>query len=71
MRKEIASSSRTKDGLQERIRRMEVRHKELDIRIDELAKRAILTPTEQREVSELKKQKLATKDQIAALRRAS
>jgi uncharacterized protein YdcH (DUF465 family) len=70
MRKEISSGSRTRNGMKERIRRMEVRHRELDTRIDELGRRAILTPAEQREMSELKKQKLAAKDQIAAMKRA-
>lgn len=36
----------------------------LDRRVDELKRRAFLTPTEQRELSELKKQKLLVKDQI-------
>lgn len=70
MRKEISSDSRTKSGIEERIRRMELRHRELDDRIDALGKRAILTPAEQREMSELKKRKLAAKDQISAMRRA-
>lgn len=69
MRKETSSDSRNHLGIKERIRRMEVRHREMDDRIDELGKRAILTPTEQREMSELKKRKLAAKDQIAAMKR--
>ena len=69
MRKEISSDSRTASGLKERIRRMELRHRELDTRIDELGRRAFLTPTEQREYSELKKHKLHAKDQIAAMKR--
>jgi uncharacterized protein YdcH (DUF465 family) len=36
----------------------------LDQRVDELKRRAFLTPTEQRELSELKKQKLILKDQL-------
>lgn len=69
MRKEISSDCREALGIKERIRRMELRHRELDSRIDELGRRAILTPSEQREISELKKRKLATKDQIAAMKR--
>jgi uncharacterized protein YdcH (DUF465 family) len=69
MRKEISSDSRSANGLNERIRRMELRHRELDNRIEELGKRALLTPTEQREISELKKHKLLAKDQIAAMKR--
>lgn len=69
MRKEVSSDSRINLGIKERIRRMELRHKELDHQIDELGRRALLTPAEQREISELKKRKLATKDQIAAMKR--
>lgn len=36
----------------------------LDRRVDELKRRAFLTPTEQLELAELKKQKLLIKDQI-------
>jgi uncharacterized protein YdcH (DUF465 family) len=69
MRKELSSDSRSATGIQERIRRMELRHRELDTKIDELGRRAILTPAEQREISELKKHKLHTKDQIALMKR--
>jgi uncharacterized protein YdcH (DUF465 family) len=69
MRKEISSDSRENLGIKERIRRMELRHRELDDRIGELGRRALLTPAEQREMSELKKRKLATKDQIVAMKR--
>lgn len=71
MRKETSSESRSISGINERIRRMEVRHRELNTRIDELTKRAILTPSEQREIAELKKHKLHTKDQIALMKRAA
>lgn len=71
MRKETSSESRSISGINERIRRMEVRHRELNTRIDELTKRAILTPSEQREIAELKKHKLHTKDQIAQMKRAA
>ena len=70
MRKEVSSDWRNATGIQERIRRMEARHRELDSKIDELGRRALLTPAEQREISELKKHKLHAKDQIAAMRRA-
>lgn len=70
MRKEVVSlDPRNASGIKERIRRMEKRHKELDVRIDELGKRAILTPAEQLEISELKKHKLHAKDQITAMKR--
>ncbi len=71
MRKELSSDTRSISGMKERIRRMEARHRALDTRIDELGKRAILTPAEQREIAELKKHKLQAKDQIAALKRGS
>lgn len=70
MRKEVSSDSRNATGIKERIRRMEARHRELDSKIDELGRRALLTPTEQREIAELKKHKLHAKDQITAMRRA-
>jgi uncharacterized protein YdcH (DUF465 family) len=38
----------------------------LDKRVDELRRRAFLTPTEQIELSQLKKQKLILKDQISS-----
>lgn len=69
MRKEISLDSRSVTSMKERIRRMETRHRELDSKIDELGRRAFLTPAEQREISELKKHKLFTKDQIAAMKR--
>lgn len=69
MRKELSSDPRSISGINERIRRMEARHRDLNERIDELGRRAILTPAEQREMAELKKHKLHTKDQIAAMKR--
>ena len=69
MRKELSSDPRTISGINERIRRMEARHRDLNERIDELGRRAILTPAEQREMAELKKHKLHAKDQIAAMKR--
>ncbi len=71
MRKELSSDPRSISGLSENIRRMEARHRALDTQIDELGKRALLTPAEQREIAELKKHKLHTKDQIAAMKRGS
>jgi uncharacterized protein YdcH (DUF465 family) len=71
MRKELSSDTRSNSGMNERIRRMEARHRDLDTRIDELGKRAILTPAEQREIAELKKHKLHAKDQIAAMKRVT
>lgn len=42
-------------------------HRELSRRVAELERRAFLTPSEQQEARELKKQKLATKDAIVAM----
>lgn len=39
-------------------------HSQLDRRVKELDRRAVLTPAEQRERAELKKRKLNLKDQI-------
>lgn len=46
----------------------ESRHRQLDVRLKELGRRAYLTPTEQIEASELKKLKLQAKDEVASLR---
>ena len=53
----------------ERIRELELQHKNLDVAVSRLGRRAYLTPGEQREIADLKKQKLLAKDQLAALRR--
>ena len=42
-------------------------HRRLDDELKQLEKRRSLTPTEQAQVSQLKKQKLLTKDKIARL----
>jgi uncharacterized protein YdcH (DUF465 family) len=42
-------------------------HRVLDHSLEQLAARRTLTPSEQREVARLKKQKLLTKDRIARL----
>lgn len=52
-----------------RLSAVEARHRELDDRLKELGRHAYLTPTEQREISELKKHKLKIKDELFALRR--
>lgn len=45
----------------------ETRHQKLDLRLKELGRRAYPTPTEQREMAEIKKRKLMAKDEIARL----
>ena len=71
MTKEVLLSRGVKlDAANDRISLMEARHRELDARLKELGRYAHLTPSEQREVTEIKKQKLKAKDEIFALRRA-
>jgi uncharacterized protein YdcH (DUF465 family) len=49
---------------------LEARHRHLDDAVTRLARRAHLTPSEQREVADLKKEKLLTRDRIVTLRRS-
>jgi len=53
----------------EQIHELEVRHRDLDVAVMRLGRRAYLTPGEQRQIAELKKQKLLTKDQLTLLRK--
>jgi uncharacterized protein YdcH (DUF465 family) len=55
----------------ERAQELEVRHRSLSQEVYRLERRAYLTPNEQREMTNLKKQKLATKDELYAIRRNS
>lgn len=57
------------NGVRERINELELKHRDLDAAVMRLGRRAYLTPGEQREIAELKKQKLMTKDQLVLLRR--
>lgn len=54
---------------QDRLSSLEHEHHELKDMVRRLERRAFLTPTEQHHMTELKKQKLAAKDQIAMLKR--
>jgi hypothetical protein len=47
---------------------LEQQHRTLKQQVAHLERRAFLTPTEQREATDLKKRKLRTKDAISALR---
>ena len=47
---------------------LEEKHRYLKREVELLDRRAFLTPAEQREATDLKKKKLATKDAILALR---
>src|SRR5688572_13313020 len=67
--KHVASLREVSVSVNDRLNRIEARHRALDARIRELGRHAFLTPDERREVSELKKHKLRAKDEIAALRR--
>jgi hypothetical protein len=49
---------------------LESEHRALDDRLRILLRRAFMTPDEQREAAELKRKKLAAKDQLSALARA-
>jgi uncharacterized protein YdcH (DUF465 family) len=53
----------------DRIRTLEQQHASLKEQVRLLERRAYLTPIEQRQVTNLKKQKLAAKDQLQALKR--
>jgi uncharacterized protein YdcH (DUF465 family) len=57
-------------GLEHQRTSIEAQHRMLDERLQELGRRAILTPREQLEIAELKKHKLRAKDELAALYRA-
>lgn len=48
---------------------IEERHRTLARQVDALERRAFLTPGEQQQISELKKLKLAAKDELFRLRR--
>lgn len=54
--------------LDEYLSNLESRHRDLDDTVTRLERRAYLTPSEQRTVTELKKEKLLTKDRIVKLR---
>ncbi|HRI69464.1 MAG TPA: DUF465 domain-containing protein [Polyangium sp.] len=59
------------DSGDSRLSAAETLHRTLDSRIQELARRSYLTPNEQIEVADLKKQKLKLKDEIQAMRAGS
>lgn len=67
MTKQVQLSQESDSGA-DRLNEAEALHRTLDSRIQELARRAYLTPAEQVEVADLKKQKLKLKDEIHALR---
>jgi uncharacterized protein YdcH (DUF465 family) len=58
-----------KEAPEVRLDKLQRLHRNLDDEVRKLERRAFLTPDEQRHMSELKKQKLAAKDEIFALKR--
>jgi uncharacterized protein YdcH (DUF465 family) len=52
-----------------RVSDLEQKHRTLNEEVDRLARRAYLTPTEQRTVAALKKEKLMTRDLLTQMRR--
>lgn len=57
----------TVDSKQAVLEQLTAEHRRLDEQLQTLAKRRVLSPAEQVEVTRLKKQKLLTKDRIARL----
>ncbi len=55
---------------EERVLELEARHRQLHEEVQRLERRVIPTPEEQRVMAELKRQKLAAKDELYLLRRA-
>jgi uncharacterized protein YdcH (DUF465 family) len=58
-----------KEVAEARLDKLQQLHRSLDDEVRRLERRAFLTPDEQRQMSELKKQKLAAKDEIFAIKR--
>ena len=59
-----------KQGIDSPLNDLEARHRDLDVAVSRLDRRAYLTPKEQRVVVDLKKEKLWTKDRIVVLRKS-
>lgn len=55
----------------DRLTELEARHRQLHDEVNQLERRAFLTPDEQRLIADLKKQKLLAKDELYAARRAA
>jgi len=60
-------STQTEASKESLLAELTAEHRRLDEQVQVLERRRSLTPTEQAEVSRLKKQKLLTKDRIARL----
>jgi len=57
------------DTVAQRLSMLEKRHRDLKDRVSKLKRRAYLTPSEQKQIADLKKLKLNAKDELHALRR--
>jgi hypothetical protein len=57
-------------GAEGRIRELQDEHRDLEARLRVLARRAYLTPDEQRECATIKRQKLFAKDRLEVLARS-
>ena len=55
----------------DRLTELETRHRQLHDEVNQLERRAFLTPDEQRMIADLKKLKLIAKDELYAARRAA
>ena len=53
----------------DRIDSLEAKHRELHDAVTALARRAYLTPEEQRQIADLKKRKLLAKDELFSIQR--
>ena len=60
-----------KPDLESQIQRLERKHSQLSLQVAELDRQLFLTQTEQRLITELKKEKLAAKDALVELKRSS
>lgn len=69
-REHTQSNRKAVETLAFRLKTIEAKHRLLDERVAELARRGFLTPDEQRQIHLMKRQKLRAKDEIASLRRA-
>ncbi len=66
----MSKSSLSSDKLDFQLDRLAVKHQKLDARVAELDSRLSLTADEETELHQLKKEKLALKDELAQLKRA-
>lgn len=63
----MSKSSLTSEKLEFQLERLTAKHQKLDARVSELDGRLSLTADEETELQQLKKEKLALKDELAVL----